>query len=161
MNLINTDLERGAWMLSQASRIALIGNGGNLAIAQHMASDINRHMDKYCFAPDSIHLTAIAGDSDWKQSWLEYAAPHCDLFIVITCRTNSPQVEYVKEYAPFMPVLVLAPERVEDNNIDTIVIDVDTYHEFEVNALWTIYRLMEYNGVVLPKLPNARSSTRR
>ena len=157
MNLTNADLNRGAWMLNEATRIALIGNGGNLAIAQHMASDINRHMGKYCFAPDAVHLTALGGDDCWKEPWLEYAASHCDLFIVITCRVNSPQVEYIKEYAPFMPVLVLAPERVEDDNIDTIVIDVDTYHEFEVNALWTIYRLMEYNGVVLPKLPNARS----
>ena len=36
-----------------ANRIALIGTGGNLAIAQHMASDIYRHTGKFCFAPDS------------------------------------------------------------------------------------------------------------
>jgi len=30
---------------------------------------------------------------------------------------------------------------------------VETYHEFECKALWTIYMLMEYNGVELPKLP--------
>ena len=161
MNLTNADLERGAWMLNKASRICLIGNGGNLAIAQHMASDINRHMDKFCFAPDAVHLTALGGDDCWKEPWLDYAVQHCDLILAITCRAQSEMVDILDTYAYAMPVLVIAPERVDSDEIDTIVIDVDTYHEFEVNALWTIYRLMEYNGVVLPKLPNARSSARR
>ena len=51
-----------------AGKIALIGNGGNLAIAQHMASDIYRHTDKFCFAPDAINLTALGGDMTGKNS---------------------------------------------------------------------------------------------
>jgi hypothetical protein len=53
------------------------------------------------------------------------------------------------EYA--MPTLLIAPQK--HRVIETIVIDVEKYHEFEVNAIWTLYALMEYNGIVLPKLP--------
>ena len=42
-------IQLGANYLKESNRIALIGNGGNLAIAQHMASDIYRHTNKFCF----------------------------------------------------------------------------------------------------------------
>ena len=132
-----------------AEKIALIGNGGNLAIAQHMASDIYRHTDKFCFAPESIGLTAIGGDYDWKEGWIDYAEHGADLIIAITCRVNSPMVK-VLEQTP-TKVLLIAPKKHEF--LDTIVLNATHYHQFEVNALWTIYMLMEYNGVELPKLP--------
>ena len=52
-------LQLGASCLKKANRIALNGNGGNLAIAQHMASDIYRHTGKFCFAPDSVNTTCL------------------------------------------------------------------------------------------------------
>ena len=73
-----------------ANRIALIGTGGNLAIAQHMASDIYRHTGKFCFAPDAINMTALGGDGNWKEGWLDYARTGSDLIIGITCRVESP-----------------------------------------------------------------------
>ena len=132
-----------------AEKIALIGNGGNLAICQHMASDIYRHTDKFCFAPESVSLTALGGDGDWKDPWIDYAEHVADLIIAISCRINSPLVK-ILEQTP-TKVLLIAPKKHEF--IDTVVIDVDTYHKFECQALWTIYMLMEYNGVELPKLP--------
>ena len=132
-----------------AEKIALIGNGGNLAIAQHMASDIYRHTDKFCFAPDSVNLTALGADKDWKDAWIDYAEHAADLIIAITCRISSPLVKVLEQTST--KVLLIAPKKHEF--LDTIVIDVDTYHKFECQALWTIYMLMEYNGVELPKLP--------
>tara|TARA_Y100001963_G_scaffold87909_1_gene121457 strand:+ start:43 stop:489 length:447 start_codon:yes stop_codon:yes gene_type:complete len=132
-----------------AEKIALIGNGGNLAIAQHMASDIYRHTDKFCFAPESINLTAIGGDHDWKEGWIDYAEHTADLIIAITCRVNSPMVKVLEQITT--KVMLIAPKK--HDFLDTIVIDATHYHQFEVNALWTIYMLMEYNGVELPKLP--------
>ena len=52
-------IQLGANYLKESNRIALIGTGGNLAIAQHMASDIYRHTNKFCFAPDAINTTAL------------------------------------------------------------------------------------------------------
>ena len=132
-----------------AEKIALIGNGGNLAICQHMASDIYRHTNKFCFAPDSVNLTAIGGDSDWKKPWIDYAEHAADLIIAITCRVSSPLVKVLEQTST--KVLLIAPKKHEF--LDTIVLNATHYHQFEVNALWTIYMLMEYNGVELPKLP--------
>tara|TARA_Y100001963_G_scaffold157664_1_gene254508 strand:+ start:4614 stop:5084 length:471 start_codon:yes stop_codon:yes gene_type:complete len=147
------EIERGAWMLHQATKVALIGNGGNLAICQHAASDIQRHTGKFCFAPDSIHLSALGGDNDWKAAFINYAGQYADLVIGIGCRTNSPLMDALKTNSCSMPTLAIVPKPVIHEHLETIVIPVDTYHEFEVNALWTIYMLMEYNGVKLPKLP--------
>ena len=101
-------LQLGASCLKKANRIALIGNGGNLAIAQHMASDIYRHTGKFCFAPDSVNTTALGGDGDWKKEWLDYAVKGADLIIGITCRVNSPMVSALERIG--VPVLLLAPE---------------------------------------------------
>lgn len=153
MNLVNPEIAKGAKMLDKASRIAIIGNGGNLAIAQHAASDINRHTGKFCFAPDSVHLTALGGDEIWKPAWMEYASQHCDMILAITARSDSPMVRNIDEYAFAIPTLMIAPKKVNSPYIETIALPSKTYHEFEVNALWTIYMLMEYNGVKLPELP--------
>ena len=136
-------------LFDNARKIALIGNGGNLAIAQHMASDIYRHTDKFCFAPEAIGLTALGGDHDWKEEWIDYAEHVADLIIAITCRIYSPMVK-VLEQTP-TKVLLIAPKKHEF--LDTIVIEATHYHTFECQALSTIYMLMEYNGVELPKLP--------
>tara|TARA_B100001029_G_scaffold39022_1_gene30156 strand:- start:518 stop:964 length:447 start_codon:yes stop_codon:yes gene_type:complete len=132
-----------------AEKIALIGNGGNLAICQHMASDIYRHTGKFCFAPDSVNLTALGGDGDWKKEWIDYAEHAADLIIAITCRVRSPLVKVLEQTST--KVLLIAPKK--HKFLDTIVLNATHYHQFEVNALWTIYMLMEYNGVELPKLP--------
>ena len=50
-------------LINQAKSIAVIGNGGNLAIAKHAASDMSRHLGKFCFAPESVHMSALGGDS--------------------------------------------------------------------------------------------------
>ena len=136
-------------LFDNARKIALIGNGGNLAIAQHMASDIYRHTDKFCFAPEAIGLTALGGDHDWKEEWIDYAEHVADLIIAITCRIYSPMVK-VLEQTP-TKVLLIAPKKHEF--LDTIAIEETYYHTFECEALSTIYMLMEYNGVELPRLP--------
>ena len=144
-------------LFADASKIALIGNGGNLAIAQHMASDIYRHTGKFCFAPDSVSLTALGGDGDWKHEWIKYANKGADLIIGITCRIYSPltlELEKISITAPYggsTQILLIAPSKHE--TIETIVIDATHYHEFEVKALSIIYELLEKSGVVLPELP--------
>lgn len=153
MNLRDPDIVAGSKMLDKASRVAVVGNGGNLAIAQHAASDINRHTGKFCFAPDAVHLTALGGDQVWKPAWMAYAAQHCDMILGISARAESPMVRDIEEYAFAIPTLIIAPSKINSPYIETIVCPSRTYHEFEVNALWTVYMLMEYNGVKLPALP--------
>ena len=149
--MLEVDLKHFPSKLMKAGSVALIGNGGNLAIAQHMASDITRYTGKFCFAPDSVHLTAVGGDGDWKLSWMQYAK-HADLIIGITCRKHSSTSDALMSMRHQCDTLLFAPEQHEV--LDTIIIPSQTYHEFETNVLWQIYIMMEHIGVVLPKLPH-------
>ena len=64
--MLEVNLRHFPSKLMKAQSVALLGNGGNLAVAQHMASDIFRHTGKFCFAPDCINTTALADNMDWK-----------------------------------------------------------------------------------------------
>ena len=148
------DVELGSSNIQKfkkANRIALFGNGGNLAVAQHMASDIFRHTGKFCFAPDSINTTALAGDVDWKKPWMQYAK-NADLIIGISCRKNATVSEALLTVEYPIQTILIAPE--QHDTLATIVIPAKSYHEFECNAIWTIYMLMESIGVELPLLPH-------
>ena len=140
-------------LFTDSNSIALVGTGGNLAIAQHMASDIYRHTGKFTFAPDSVGLTALGGDGDWKHDWIKYANKGADLIIGITCRKNSGVSNALLDISQeASDILLICPEQHE--LLDTLILPVRTYHEFECTALWTIYRLMEHIGVELPVLPH-------
>lgn len=150
MDLLDLDLTKAVKMLQKASNIAFIGGGGNLAISQHMAADFYRHTGKFCFAPDGIMLTSLGSDEDWKEPWLEYACQRAELVVATACRRPSKIVDALENIQ--IPTLLIAPRK--HPQIETVVIPVDTYHEFEVNALWCIYMLMEQLGYKLPKLPH-------
>ena len=152
--MINVDLKHFPSKIKKAKSIALIGNGGNLAVAQHMASDLIRHTGKFCFAPDSVHTTALGGDGDWKKSWVKEYAKNAELVIGITCRKNSGVSNSIMEVRDQCDTLLIAP--LHHDTLDTLVIPTKTYHEFECTALWTIYRMMEHVGVELPILPHIK-----
>ena len=154
--MLEVDLRHFPSKLYKAKTVALVGNGGNLAVAQHMASDISRHTGKFCFAPDSVHTTAMGGDGDWKSPWMQYAK-HADLVIGMTCRKHSGISEALMSLSQEVvqgttDLLLIAPE--QHQNIDTIIIPAKSYHEFECNAMWTIYMMMEAIGVDLPNFPH-------
>lgn len=151
--MLTVDLRDAPEKLRKAKTVALFGNGGNMAVAQHMASDIFRHTGKFCFAPDSINTTALADAKDWKTPWMQYAK-HADLIIGITCRKHSSTSDAVMDIRHHCDTLLIAPEQHEV--LDTLIIPAKTYHEFEYTALWTIYRIMENLGVILPNLPHIK-----
>ena len=75
-------------LITSAKSIAIIGNGGNLAIAKHAASDMSRHLGKFCFAPESVHMSALGGDSPWHTPWIEHYARNAQVMIGITTRLD-------------------------------------------------------------------------
>ena len=151
--MLEVNLRHFPSKLMKAQSVALLGNGGNLAVAQHMASDIFRHTGKFCFAPDSINTTALADKSDWKVPWMQYAK-HADLVIGISCRKHAGVSDALMEVRHQCDTLLFAPEQHE--TLDTCIIPAKTYHEFEANVLWQIYMMMESIGVDLPVLPHVR-----
>jgi len=133
--------------VKSASTIAVLGNGGNLAIAKHAASDMSRHLNKFCFAPECVHMSALGGDSRWHETWTKEYASMADLIIGITTRIDSPIAQALESQEN---CFLIAPA--EHSTIPTLVIDKETFHEFEVETLWQFYMLMEQCGAVLPKI---------
>lgn len=136
--------KRIADCITQANRIAIIGNGGNLAIAQHAASDMTRHLGKHCFAPDAVHLTALGGDEGWHEEWITKYGCFADIVIGITTRDDSPIAQSWLDIA-------IAPMEIM-NATYTHIIKEKTYHEFEVAALLSLYHMMEACGAELPEI---------
>ena len=132
--------------VKSAKSIAIIGNGGNLAIARHAASDMSRHLDKFCFAPEAVHLTALGGDDGWHDKWVDQYGSHAELLIGITTRSVSP----IGDALMFRNSFLFAPKK--HRLIPTVVIPSATFHEFEVKTLWQFYMLMEKCGAKLPRL---------
>ena len=132
-------------LITSAKSIAIIGNGGNLAIAKHAASDMSRHLGKFCFAPASVHMSALGGDSPWHTPWIENYARNAQVMIGITTRLDSPIANALSGKSD---AILFAPK--QHPNIETVVVDKKTFHEFEVESLWTFYMLMERCGAVLP-----------
>ena len=132
-------------LITSAKSIAIIGNGGNLAIAKHAASDMSRHLGKFCFAPESVHMSALGGDSPWHTPWIEHYARNAQVMIGITTRLDSPIANALSGKSD---AILFAPK--QHPNIETVVVDKKTFHEFEVESLWTFYMLMERCGAVLP-----------
>tara|TARA_B100000427_G_C15332549_1_gene517541 strand:- start:27 stop:485 length:459 start_codon:yes stop_codon:yes gene_type:complete len=152
--MLTVDLLDTPDKLRKAKTVALFGNGGNLAVAQHMASDIFRYTGKFCFAPDAINTTAVGGDTDWKKPWVVEYAKHADLIIGISCRKHAGVSDALMSIKDKCDTILFAPEQHEE--LCTIVIPAKTYHEFECNALWHIYMLMESIGIDLPQLPHVQ-----
>ena len=134
-------------LIRPAKSIAIIGNGGNLAIAKHAASDMTRHLGKFCFAPESVHMSALGGDSPWHTPWIEHYARNAQVMIGITTRIDSPIANALSNKPN---AILFAPK--QHPTIETVVIDKKTFHEFEVETLWQFYMLMERCGAVLPTI---------
>jgi hypothetical protein len=138
-----------ATKIKEANSIAIVGNGGNLAVAKHAASDLTRYLNKFCYAPECVHLTALGGDGGWHKKWIDTYATHADLIIGITARLDSP-ISNALENLDHNKFLI-APK--EHQTIPTLTIQGETYHEFEVNVLWEFYMLFQECGATLLKLP--------
>ena len=134
-------------LIRPAKSIAIIGNGGNLAIAKHAASDMTRHLGKFCFAPESVHMSALGGDSPWHHPWIENYARNAQVMIGITTRIDSPIANALSNKPN---AILFAPK--QHPTIETVVIDKKTFHEFEVETLWQFYMLMEECGAILPTI---------
>ena len=78
-------------------------------------------------------------------------AKNADLIIGISCRKNATVSEALLTVEYPKHTILIAPE--QHDTLATIVIPAKSYHEFECNAIWSIYMLMESIVVELPLLP--------
>ena len=81
----------------ETNNVFVLGNGGNLSVADHAAIDITRLTDKKAICPGSgITATSIIGDNSfevWFQKWVEYNMrflnPKDITLIAFSCSTTG------------------------------------------------------------------------
>tara|TARA_Y100000590_G_scaffold323369_1_gene366453 strand:+ start:179128 stop:179673 length:546 start_codon:yes stop_codon:yes gene_type:complete len=161
-----------AWQRVQASFnnakfVFYIGNGGNLAVSSHAASDASRLTGKNVMAPeDSIALTALAGDVGFEKlyrTWLEGKArnisPEDCLVIGLSCSSASPSALGIMDALSWaaeqgMQTVIFSAGPKENLNPKTIPLiqNVNFHHTSEMLSLALSYELIRGNHFELPKI---------
>lgn len=135
-----------------AERVFIIGNGGNLAVAQHAATDLVRLTEKAAHAPgDAVSTTALANDGGfegWLAQWVHNAlrgsASDGTLLIGLSCSGVSPAVMRALQEAQQTgvdTVLISAVEPVAEAASAVIVLDTEYFHSAEILMTLLMYQL--------------------
>ena len=165
-------VESNSWkevetIFSRKKNIFLIGNGGNMGVADHASVDMSRLTNKNVLCPGSgITATSIIGDNSfnvWFKVWLEHRFRSIDkqnsMVIAFSCSTNSESSNSVLEALKYAvennveAVLVAAVPK-EDLNPKIKFINQDTiyYHTSEVLSLALTYQLIHSAGFHCPTI---------
>jgi hypothetical protein len=154
-------------MFKDSTNIFLLGNGGNLAIADHAAIDISRLTDKNAIAPGSgITATSIIGDKDaksWFKKWLEYRLRGVDLsncmVIAFSCSTTGTSSEasmlalnYAADLGVKCALITAQPKESTNKNIVMVSQNVSLYHTSEILSLALTYQLTHSAGFECPSV---------
>jgi D-sedoheptulose 7-phosphate isomerase len=165
-------LETREWIklqedFNKSAKIYVIGNGGNLAVADHAAVDITRLSKKLAIAPGSgILATSIIGDNcidTWFCNWLQ-ACIDADqgqdfskhLVIGISSSGTASNIVSALELASKygMNSSMLSSRFLKETNplINTVQLGVDFYHSGEVLSLLLAYQLIYGSGSNCPSI---------
>jgi hypothetical protein len=147
--------------------IFIVGNGGNMSIADHAAVDISRITDKNAICPGSaIVATSIISDNSfetWFIKWIEqrlrFLDPSRVLVLGISCSVNGASS------ASLVSALTMASEKGckchmvcaqekknKVKNINFINQDVIYYHTSEVISTMMFYQLIHASGFECPSI---------
>lgn len=85
--------------------IAICGNGGSAATAQHMAADLNKNTGRrfrcVCLSDNTAHLTALANDEDYDHGFSRQLdlLERGDVLVVISASGTSPNIVAATRWA--------------------------------------------------------------
>jgi len=158
---------------SECEYVLLLGHGGNLAIAQHAASDISRLTGKAAFAPDNPPLTtAVITEKNvaaylinWISLQLRARDPGKGLVLGFSCSADTPSSESIVaacEYAQSsgIPATLLSGTKKKSISpgVNLLVSNTNYYHSSELVFISLFYQLIyEFCGS-LPSLKKASST---
>ena len=150
---------------NNSSLIYVIGNGGNLAVADHAAIDISRLSSKSAAAPGSGILASSiineVGFDEWLKTWLEFTFKNKTeyenaMVIGITTSSKSTNVFNALNWAKSKGIKtgILAGQTSDElpSDVNTVMLDVDHYHTAEVLTLLLFYQLIEDSGACCPRI---------
>ena len=173
-NLFESIVNTNEWRKIQedfniSSKILIVGNGGNLAVADHAAIDIGRLTNKSTAAPGSgILASSLINDlshEDWIMKWVEITLRGLSkesinniMIIGISSSGLSKNICKALEYANsrgLKTALITASPPKISGNYTTTVIGVNEYHTGEVMTLLLFYQLIHGAGFVCPSIDKA------
>ena len=151
------------------NRVLIVGNGGNLAVADHAAIDIARLTNKSATAPGSgILASSLINDishDDWVQKWVDISlrgllreSLQKTLVIGISSAGNSKNICLALDYAltkGLKAALICASYPKIDGNYNKVSLMLDEYHTGEVLTLLLFYQLIHGSGFVCPSISKA------
>lgn len=162
----STEWEKLQEDFDNSDLIYVIGNGGNLAVADHAAIDISRLSEKSAAAPGSGILASSiineVGFDNWLKTWLEFTFKNKSNFdkamvIGITTSSRSTNVfnalTWAKERGIKTGILAGQESTELPPDINTVSLEVDHYHTAEVITLLLFYQLIEASGACCPAIP--------
>ena len=147
--------------------IFIVGNGGNMSIADHAAVDISRLTDKNAICPGSaIVATSIISDFSfevWFRKWIEqrlrYIDPTRVLILGMSCSVNgASSASLVSALSAAAQKgcschMICAQEKKEKvSEINFINQDVVYYHTSEVISTMMFYQLIHAAGFSCPSI---------
>ena len=151
------------------SRILIVGNGGNLAVADHAAIDIARLTNKSASAPGSgILASSLINDishDDWVRKWVDISirglVPQSlqeTLIIGISSAGNSKNICLALDYAlkkGLKAAIICASYPKIEGSYNKISLNLNEYHTGEVLTLLLFYQLIHGSGFVCPSISKA------
>lgn len=152
--------------------ILIIGNGGNLAVADHAAIDISRLTNKSASAPGSGILTSSIindfGHDKWLEKWVEIQlrglpskALNKLLVIGFSSSGRSENVFRALNYARdngIQTALISSLKPTYNVSDSDVILNINHYHSAEALTLLLTYQLTHSSGFECPKISNSLDS---
>ena len=146
--------------------IFVVGNGGNLAVADHGSIDVTRLSKKLAICPGSgILATSVIGDSTidtWFMNWLQAhinamnkdQLENCMIIGISSSGTAKNISSCIKLGAKNDMRALMISSRTIENNYDYNVVQIGTdyYHTGEVLSLLLFYQLIHGSGCECPSI---------
>ncbi len=170
--LVNEVLNTAEWQKAQndfnsSNVIYIIGNGGNLAVADHGSVDITRLSKKLAIAPGSgIVATSVIGDSSidtWFLNWLEAhlevktsSEKSNSMLIGISSSGTAQNICSCLSYAgsQSLKTLMISARKLNKikHSFNCVELGTDYYHTGEVISLLLFYQLIHGSGSSCPSI---------
>mgnify|MGYP001157390557 CR=1 FL=1 len=159
----------------KSKRIMIVGNGGNLAVADHAAIDVARLTNKAAFAPGSgilasslIHETS---HDEWVKNWVAISMRGIKrelfsetLIIGISSSGISFNIKKALEFGKSQNIktaLITGMSPSEKISTNTIILGVNEYHTGEVLTLMLFYQLIHGAGFTCPNIEDGTANSHR
>lgn len=150
-----------------SKHVFIIGNGGNMSIADHAAVDISRLTDKNAICPGSgIVSTSIISDNSfevWLTKWVEqrlrYINPEDVVILGMSCSVSGASsfsllsaLSKASERGCKSHIISARNKKDKIKSINFINQDVEYYHTSEVISTMLFYQLIHVAGFECPSI---------